>query len=40
VTGPIILEKAKSIYDEMEITDKCTFFREVTKNYLQGIGTV
>jgi hypothetical protein len=34
VTGPIIIEKAKLIYDEMEITDKYTFFREETKNYL------
>lgn len=26
VTGPVIIEKVKSVYDEMEITDKYTFF--------------
>jgi hypothetical protein len=26
VTGPTIIEIAKSVYDEMEITDKYTFF--------------
>ena len=25
VTGPMIIEKAKSFYDEMTITYKCTF---------------
>jgi hypothetical protein len=25
VTGPVIIEKAKSVYDEMKITDKSTF---------------
>ena len=34
MTGPVIIEKAKSVYDKMEITDKYTFLREVTKNYL------
>jgi hypothetical protein len=24
-TGPMIIEKAKSFYDEMKITKKCTF---------------
>jgi hypothetical protein len=26
VTGPVIVEKTKSFYDEMKITDKCTFY--------------
>jgi hypothetical protein len=26
VTGPTIIENVKSVYDEMEITDKYTFF--------------
>jgi hypothetical protein len=25
MTEPMIIEKAKSFYDEMKITDKCTF---------------
>jgi len=25
VTGHVIVEKAKLFYDEMEITDRCTF---------------
>jgi hypothetical protein len=25
MTGPTIMEKAKSFYDELEIADKCTF---------------
>jgi hypothetical protein len=25
VTEPVIIEKAKSFYDEMKITDSCTF---------------
>jgi hypothetical protein len=31
VTGPVIIEKAKSVYDEMEITDKYTFFKGSNK---------
>ena len=26
VTGPEIVEKTKSFYDELKITDKCTFY--------------
>ena len=36
VTGPMIMKKAKSFYNEMKITDKWTFSDgqlEVTKNY-------
>jgi hypothetical protein len=25
VIGPVIIEKAESSYDEMKVTDKCTF---------------
>jgi len=25
MTGPVVIKKAKSFYEEMEITDKCTF---------------
>jgi len=25
VTGPMMIKKAKSFYEEMEITDKCAF---------------
>jgi hypothetical protein len=25
VTGPVIIEKAESFYDEMYVTDKCTY---------------
>lgn len=27
VTGPVIVEKTKSFYDEIKITDKCTFYK-------------
>jgi hypothetical protein len=26
VTGPVTVQKTKSFYDEMKITDKCTFY--------------
>jgi hypothetical protein len=26
LTGPVIVEKTKSFYDEIKITDKCTFY--------------
>jgi hypothetical protein len=26
MTGSLIIEKAKFFYDEMKITDKCTFY--------------
>jgi hypothetical protein len=26
MTGPMTIEKAKSFYDEIKITDKCIFF--------------
>ena len=35
VTGPMIIEKAKSFYVKMKITDKCTFSEEGNKK-LQG----
>jgi hypothetical protein len=34
VTGPMIIEKAKSLCDEMKITDKCTFSDGNNNNYL------
>jgi hypothetical protein len=39
MTGPII-EKAKSFYDEMKITDKCTFSNGWQPNFkdCHGIG--
>jgi hypothetical protein len=27
MTGHIIIEEAESFYDEMKITDKCTFYK-------------
>jgi hypothetical protein len=36
ITGPVIIQKAKSLYDEMDITDKCTF----SEDSLQNVGTV
>jgi hypothetical protein len=32
--GPMIIEKAKSFYDEMKIADKCTLSDSSNKNYL------
>jgi hypothetical protein len=34
LTGPMMIEKAKSFYDEMETTDKCTFSEGWLQNYL------
>jgi hypothetical protein len=31
-TGPTIIEKAKSLYEQMKITDKCTFFEDWMQN--------
>jgi len=28
VTGPVIVEKSKSFYDEIKITDKRTFYED------------
>jgi len=36
MTGPTIIEKAKSFYDKMKITDKCTF----SKDWMQHLVTV
>jgi hypothetical protein len=38
VTGPMIIEKAKSFYDEMKITDKCTFSEGWLRNFKQRHG--
>jgi hypothetical protein len=32
VTGPMIIQKAKSFYNEMKITDKCTYLESSNKN--------
>jgi hypothetical protein len=37
ITGPMIIEKSKSFYDEILITDKCTFSEGRNKNYLQEL---
>jgi hypothetical protein len=36
VNGPVIIEKAESFYNEMEITDKGTF----SDSWLQNLDTV
>jgi hypothetical protein len=36
VTGPMVIGKAKSFYDELKVTDKCTF----SEGWLQNLGTV
>jgi hypothetical protein len=33
VTGPMIIEKAKSFHDEMKIPDKCTFSEGSNKKF-------
>jgi DDE superfamily endonuclease./Tc5 transposase DNA-binding domain./CENP-B N-terminal DNA-binding domain. len=38
VTGPLIIEKAKSFYDEMKITEKCTFSEGWLRNFKQRHG--
>lgn len=38
MTGPVIIEKVKSVYDEMEITDKYTFLRYRYCLTIQNIG--
>jgi hypothetical protein len=40
MTGPVILEKAKSFYDEIKITDSTHSLMAVTKNYFKNLGTV
>jgi hypothetical protein len=44
MTGPMIIEKAKSFYSEIKITDKCTFAESSNKKLLVrtqvSIGTV
>jgi hypothetical protein len=36
VRGLMVIEKAKSFYDEMKIADKCT----LSEGWLQNLGTV
>jgi len=36
MTGPTTIEKARSFYDKMKITDKCTFFED----WMQNLVTV
>jgi hypothetical protein len=38
MTRPVVIEKAKPVYDEMNIIDKCTLSETVTKNYLNNLG--
>jgi hypothetical protein len=38
VTGPMMIEEAKSFYDEMKITDKCTLSEGSNKEKL-CVGT-
>jgi hypothetical protein len=40
MTGPVIIKKAKSFYDEMEVTDKYTFSKGGNKNYLCELRSV
>jgi hypothetical protein len=47
MTGPMIIGKAKSFYDKIKKTDKCTFFEDKwtffegsNKNYLQELKSV
>jgi hypothetical protein len=36
ITGPLIIDRAKSYYDGMKIPDKCTF----SEGWLKNLGTV
>jgi hypothetical protein len=40
---PVIFERAKSFYDEMKISDKCTFSEDLPQNFkelaAEGTGT-
>jgi len=38
VTGPMIIEKAKSLYDEMKVSEKCTFSEGWLRNFKQRHG--
>ena len=35
MTGPMKIDEAKSLYDGMKLTDKCTF----SKDWLKNLGT-
>jgi hypothetical protein len=39
--GPVIIEKAESFYDEMKVSDKCTFCEVSNEKFpLRTLGSV
>jgi hypothetical protein len=40
MTRPMIIENPKSFYDEIQISDKCTFSEGSNKNYVQELRSV